>query len=172
MLKSLSSTDCHSTKEAIILPTQNIPHLIVMARTKHTARKSTSATKAPRKTIARKAVRKTSATSQGVKKIKRSKQGTVATREIKKYQKSTELLIRKLPFSKLVRELVQSNNKTDVRFQGLAIQALQEAAENYLINLFVDTQLCAEHAKRVTIMQPDMQLATRIGKRVEPDNKK
>lgn len=143
-----------------------------MARTKHTARKSTSATKAPRKTIARKAVRKTAGTSQGIKKVRRSKQGTVATREIKRYQKSTELLIRKLPFSKLVRELVQSSNKNDVRFQGLAIQALQEAAENYLINLFVDTQLCAEHAKRVTIMQPDMLLATRIGKRIEPEHKK
>ena len=134
-----------------------------MARTKHTARKSTSATKAPRKTIARKAVRKTAGTSQGIKKVRRSKQGTVATREIKKYQKTTELLIRKLPFSKLVRELVQSSNKNDVRFQGLAIQALQEAAENYLINLFVDTQLCAEHAKRVTIMQPDMLLENGIG---------
>ena len=71
-----------------------------------------------------------------------------------------------------MRELVQSNNKQDVRFQGLAIQALQEAAENYLINLFVDTQLCAEHSKRVTIMQPDMLLATRIGGRVQPDQKK
>ncbi|KAH0572340.1 histone H3 [Spironucleus salmonicida] len=143
-----------------------------MARTKHTARKSTSATKAPRKTIARKAARKTAGTAGGVKKTRRSKQGAVATREIKKYQKSTELLIRKLPFSKLVRELVTNYNKNDVRFQGLAIQALQEASENYLINLFVDTQMCAEHAKRVTIMQPDMELATRIGKRAQPDHKK
>ena len=143
-----------------------------MARTKHTARKSVSAVKAPRKTIARKAVRKTSASSQGVmKQHRRSKQGTVAVREIKKYQKSTELLIRKLPFSKLVRELVQSNGKQDVRFQGLAIQALQEAAENYLIDLFVDTQLCAEHARRVTIMDRDMQLAIRIGKRYYPEKK-
>ena len=87
-----------------------------MARTKHTARKSTSATKAPRKTIARKAARKTAGTAGGVKKTRRSKQGAVATREIKKYQKSTELLIRKLPFSKLVRELVTNYNKNDVRF--------------------------------------------------------
>ena len=133
---------------------------------------TTKKTKAPRKTIARKAARKTAGTTSGVKKIRRSKQGVVATREIKKYQKSTDLLIRKLPFSKLVRDLVQHYNKSDVRFQGLAIQALQEAAENYLISLFVDTQLCAEHGKRVTIMQPDMVLATRIGKRVEPDVKK
>jgi histone H3 len=108
-----------------------------MARTKHTARKSISATKAPRKTIARKAVRKSTTASQGKIKTRRSKQGTVAAREIKKYQKTTEL-------------------KQDVRFQGLAIQTLQEASENYLIELFVDTQLCAEHAKRVTIMQSDM----------------
>lgn len=144
-----------------------------MARTKHTARKSVSATKAPRKTIARKAVRKTSGTQQGVMKhTRRSKQGTVAVREIKKYQKTTELLIRKLPFSKLVREIVQNHNKTDIRFQGLAIQTLQEASENYLIDLFVDTQLCAEHAKRVTIMDKDMQLAVRIGKRVLPIDRK
>lgn len=81
------------------------------------------------------------------------------------------MLIRKLPFSKLVRELVQSNGKQDVRFQGLAIQALQEAAENYLIDLFVDTQLCAEHARRVTIMDRDMQLAIRVGKRYLPEKK-
>ena len=144
-----------------------------MARTKHTARKSVSATKAPRKTIARKAVRKTSGTTSGVMKShRRSKQGTVAVREIKRYQKTTDLLIRKLPFSKLVREIVQNYNKTDVRFQGLAIQALQEAAENYLIELFVDTQLCAEHAKRVTIMDKDIELAIRVGKRVHPMEKK
>ncbi|CAL5976338.1 Histone_H3 [Hexamita inflata] len=143
-----------------------------MARTKHTARKSVSATKAPRKTIARKAVRKTAGTAAGTMKVRRSKQGTVASREIKKYQKSTELLIRKLPFSKLIREIVLNHNKNDIRFQGLAIQSLQEAAENYLIELFVDTQLCAEHAKRVTIMSQDMTLACRIGKRVMPDHNK
>eukprot|EP00703_Trepomonas_sp_PC1_P004582 JAP92024.1 Histone H3 [Trepomonas sp. PC1] len=143
-----------------------------MARTKHTARKSISATKAPRKTIARKAVRKSTTASQGKMKTRRSKQGSVAAREIKKYQKTTDLLIRKLPFSKLVRELVQGHNKQDVRFQGLAIQTLQEASENYLIELFVDTQLCAEHAKRVTIMHSDMQLAVRVGRRYAPLDKK
>jgi len=70
--------------------------------------------------------------------------------------------------TKPVRELVQNKNKKEIRFQGLAIQDLQEAAENYLISLFMDTQLYAEHAKRVTIMQPD----TQLGKRVEPDHKK
>lgn len=52
------------------------------------------------------------------------------------------------------------------------MEALQESAENYIISLFVDTQLCAEHAKRVTIMKPDMELATRIGKRIEPEYRK
>jgi len=145
-----------------------------MARTKHTAHKTTSATKAPRKTIARKAARKTAATvAGGIKKIRRNKQGYVAAKEIKKYQKSTELLIRRLPFSKLVRDIAQGAlSKQEIRFQAVAIEALQEAAENYIIGLFIDTQMCAEHAKRVTIMKPDMDLATRIGKRVEPERSK
>lgn len=144
-----------------------------MARTKHTARKTTSATKAPRKTIARKAARKTAAATGGIKKVRRTKQGFVASKEIRKYQKSVDLLIRKLPFSKLVRDIAQASlSKQEIRFQGLAIEALQEASESYVISLFVDTQLCAEHAKRVTIMKPDMELATRIGKRIEPERKK
>ena len=111
-----------------------------MARTKHTARKTTSATKAPRKTIARKAARKTASSTSGIKKTGRKKQGMVAVKEIKKYQKSTDLLIRKLPFSKLVRDIVTSGlSKSDIRFQGAAVEALQESAENYIISLFVDT---------------------------------
>ncbi|KNB42902.1 histone H3, partial [Blastocystis sp. subtype 4] len=86
---------------------------------------------------------------------------TVALREIRKYQKSTELLIRKLPFQRLVREVAQ-DFKNDLRFQGSAVMALQEAAEAYLVSLFEDTNLCAIHAKRVTIMPRDMQLARRI----------
>ena len=87
--------------------------------------------------------------------------GTVALREIRKYQKSTELLIRKLPFQRLVREVAQ-DFKTDLRFQSHAIMALQEASEAYLTSLFEDTNLCAIHAKRVTIMPKDIQLARRI----------
>uniref|UniRef100_A0A6V7QSC7 Core Histone H2A/H2B/H3 domain-containing protein n=1 Tax=Ananas comosus var. bracteatus TaxID=296719 RepID=A0A6V7QSC7_ANACO len=87
--------------------------------------------------------------------------GTVALREIRKYQKSTELLIRKLPFQRLVREIAQ-DFKTDLRFQSSAVAALQEAAEAYLVGLFEDTNLCAIHAKRVTIMPKDIQLARRI----------
>ena len=82
-------------------------------------------------------------------------------REIRKYQKSTELLIRKLPFQRLVREIAQ-DFKTDLRFQSSAVMALQEASEAYLVGLFEDTNLCAIHAKRVTIMPKDIQLARRI----------
>ncbi|KAH8046422.1 hypothetical protein JL721_12398 [Aureococcus anophagefferens] len=91
----------------------------------------------------------------------RYRPGTVALREIRRYQKSTELLVRKLPFQRLVREIAQ-DFKTDLRFQGSAVLALQEAAEAYLVGLFEDTNLCAIHAKRVTIMPKDIQLARRI----------
>eukprot|EP00630_Chrysocystis_fragilis_P004315 CAMPEP_0197391690 /NCGR_PEP_ID=MMETSP1165-20131217/3267_1 /TAXON_ID=284809 /ORGANISM="Chrysocystis fragilis, Strain CCMP3189" /LENGTH=204 /DNA_ID=CAMNT_0042917285 /DNA_START=212 /DNA_END=827 /DNA_ORIENTATION=- len=131
-----------------------------MARTKQTARKSTGG-KAPRKQLATKAARKSAPTAGGVKKPHRYRPGTVALREIRKYQKSTELLIRKLPFQRLVREIAQ-DFKTDLRFQSTAILALQEASEAYLVGLFEDTNLCAIHAKRVTIMPKDIQLARRI----------
>ncbi|KAG6557138.1 hypothetical protein Mapa_001065 [Marchantia paleacea] len=131
-----------------------------MARTKQTARKSTGG-KAPRKQLATKAARKSAPATGGVKKPHRYRPGTVALREIRKYQKSTELLIRKLPFQRLVREIAQ-DFKTDLRFQSSAVLALQEAAEAYLVGLFEDTNLCAIHAKRVTIMPKDIQLARRI----------
>jgi histone H3 len=131
-----------------------------MARTKQTARKSTGG-KAPRKQLATKAARKSAPATGGVKKPHRYRPGTVALREIRKYQKSTELLIRKLPFQRLVREIAQ-DFKTDLRFQSSAVSALQEASEAYLVALFEDTNLCAIHAKRVTIMPKDIQLARRI----------
>lgn len=87
--------------------------------------------------------------------------GTVALREIRRYQKSTELLIRKLPFQRLVREIAQ-DFKSDLRFQSSAIGALQESVEAYLVSLFEDTNLCAIHAKRVTIQSKDIQLARRL----------
>ncbi|XP_004413695.1 PREDICTED: uncharacterized protein LOC101384297 [Odobenus rosmarus divergens] len=132
----------------------------VMARTKQTARKSTGG-KAPRKQLATKAARKSAPATGGVKKPHRYRPGTVALREIRRYQKSTELLIRKLPFQRLVREIAQ-DFKTDLRFQSSAVMALQEACEAYLVGLFEDTNLCAIHAKRVTIMPKDIQLARRI----------
>ena len=132
-----------------------------MARTKHTARKNTGG-KAPRKHIAHKqATKKNAAAAGGVKKPHRFRPGTVALREIRRFQKSTELLIRKLPFQRLVREIA-SEFKNDLRFQSSAVLALQEAAEAYMVGLFEDTNLCAIHAKRVTIMPKDMQLARRI----------
>lgn len=132
-----------------------------MARTKQTARKSTGG-KAPRKQLATKAARKSHPTvAGGVKKPHRYRPGTVALREIRKYQKSTELLLRKMPFQRLVREIA-TNYKSDLRFQSTAVLALQEAAEAYLTSLFEDTNLCAIHARRVTIMPKDMQLARRI----------
>ncbi|KAG8897964.1 hypothetical protein FRB99_007766 [Tulasnella sp. 403] len=131
-----------------------------MARTKQTARKSTGG-KAPRKQLASKGAKKSAPTTGGVKKPHRFRPGTVALREIRKYQKSTELLIRKLPFQRLVREIAQ-DFKTDLRFQSSAVMALQEAAEAYLVSLFEDTNLAAIHAKRVTIQPKDLALARRL----------
>ncbi|KAI0917959.1 histone H3 [Taiwanofungus camphoratus] len=134
-----------------------------MARTKQTARKSTGG-KAPRKQLAAKsAVGRKTATGAtgGVKKPHRFRPGTVALREIRRYQKSTELLIRKLPFQRLVREIAQ-DFKTDLRFQSSAVMALQEASEAYLVSLFEDTNLAAIHAKRVTIQPKDLALARRL----------
>lgn len=127
-----------------------------MARTKQTARKSTGG-KAPKKRIdvsKRKRVKM-------ARKPHRFRPGTVALREIRKYQKSTELLLRKLPFRRLVREIVQDINMF-IHCQSKAIIALQEAAEAYLVGFFEDTNLAAIHAKRVTIQPKDMRLAYRL----------
>ena len=133
-----------------------------MARIKQTARKQIStSTKVPRKLMAAKAARKTAPALGGIKKPHRYRPGTVAIREIRKYQKSTELLIKKLPFQRVVREIAQDFN-SNLRFQSSAISALQEATESYIVALFEDTNLCAIHAKRVTIMPKDMKLAKRI----------
>ena len=105
-----------------------------MARTKQTARKSTGG-KAPRKQLATKAARKSQPATGGIKKPHRFRPGTVALREIRRFQKSTDLLIRRLPFQRLVREIAQEF-KSDLRFQTSAVQAIQEAAEAYLVGLF------------------------------------
>ena len=135
-----------------------------MARTKQTARKSTGG-KAPRKQLATKAARKTPPPGTVlVKKPHRYRPGTVALREIRQYQKSVNLLLRKKPFQKLVREIVQDVRRSpdQLRMQSTALLALQEAAEAYLVGLFEDTNLLAIHASRVTIMPKDMMLARRI----------
>ena len=97
----------------------------------------------------------------GIKKLRRYRPGPAALREIRRYQKSTELLIRKLPFQRLVREISETF-VSGLRFQSTAMDALQAAAEAYLVGIFEDTNLCAIHAGRVTIMARDIQLARRI----------
>ena len=96
----------------------------------------------------------------------RYRAGTAALKDIRHFQKNTALLIHKLPFQRLVREIAQ-DYKTELRFQSAAILCLQEAVEAYLVRLFDDANLCAIHTRRVTIMPRDIQLARRIrGERV------
>ena len=115
----------------------------------------------PRVVLATKAARKSAPHPASFRKPHRYRPGTVALREIRRHQKSTCLLLRKLCFQRLVREVVQTY-KSDVRFQSTAMLALQEASEAYLVGLFDDTNMCAIHARRVTIMPKDMRLAIRI----------
>ncbi|KAM4055645.1 core histone h2A/H2B/H3/H4 domain-containing protein [Hirsutella rhossiliensis] len=99
-----------------------------------------------------------------VKHKRRYRPGTVALREIRQYQSGTKLLLLKLPFMRLVREIGMDFRPRgrEFRWQSQAIQALQEAAEAFMVHLFEDAQLCAIHARRVTVMQKDIQLARRI----------
>jgi histone H3 len=132
-----------------------------MARTKSTARKlPIGGGKFPHKKLltGKKTV------TPGQKKKRRLRPGTVALREIKRYQKSTDLLFPKLPFQRLVRDIALevSSIISNLRFQPMALLALQEASEAYLVGVFEDANLCAIHAKRVTLMQKDIQLAMRI----------
>ena len=114
--------------------------------------------KAPRKKLLTKAARKMMAPQR--RKL-RYRPGTVALRQIRRYQKTTDLLIRKLPFYRLVREILQDFGM-NYRVTPGTVNALQEAAEAYLVGLFEDSNLCAIHAKRITIMPKDIQLARRI----------
>ncbi|KAK2466280.1 hypothetical protein APHAL10511_001922 [Amanita phalloides] len=128
-----------------------------------TARKSTGG-KAPRRSEP-----ETQVQGEVVHKKRRFRPGTVALREIRKYQKSTDLLLQKLPFARLVREIamdmttdMNQYGEGGLRWQSSALLALQEATEAYLVHLFEDANLCAIHAKRVTLMTRDIQLARRI----------
>ena len=132
-----------------------------MARTKTTARKSQVGVKRPRKNLGSKKPRKNTPRMGGIKKPHRFRPGTVAIRQIRKLQRSTHLLLRKLPFQRLVKNYAH-NYMPNCRFQKTALYALQEATESYLVGLFEDTNLSAIHAKRVTIMVKDMKLARRI----------
>ena len=131
-----------------------------MARTKTTAKKRQIGVKRPRKQIINKGKKKAPRMG-GLKKPHRFRPGTVAIREIRRYQRTTNLLIRKLPFQRLVKSIAHESI-SDIRFQSSAIVALQEAAEAYIVGLFEDTNLCAIHARRVTIMVRDIKLARRI----------
>ena len=133
-----------------------------MARTKQTARKSTGG-KAPCKQLAGKAARKSYKKPEEPKKQRRYRPGTVALREIRRYQKSTVLLTRKLPFQRLVKEIAD-DAKDGLRFHASAMEALQQLTEDHMVHLFEDANLCAIHAKRVTIYPKDMWLARRLNK--------
>ena len=97
----------------------------------------------------------------GVKKKRRHRPGVKALGDIRKMQRSTDLLIRKAPFQRFVREIA-TGYKADLRWTGSAVLALQEAAEMYLTRLFADSQRCAIHAQRVLVKPEDMQLANRL----------
>jgi len=134
------------------------------------------AQKAPRSTKSNPGKTKVGSTSKSPEfgrspKRRKFRAGAKALREIRKYQRGSDLLIPAMPFSRLIREVAQSvlgYNVAEFRFQSNALMALQEAAEAFLVTLFEDTVLCAIHAKRVTIMPSDMQLARRIrGDRTE-----
>ena len=137
-----------------------------MARVKQTARVHNQG-KLSRKKLPSKAARKKMAPG-GVKKPHRYRPGTVALREIRRYQKSTELLMKKAPFQRLAREILQDEGKNKgaankaERYQSMAVLALQEAAEAYFVGLFEDTNIAAIHANRVTIRPKDVWLARRI----------
>jgi len=100
----------------------------------------------------------------GVKKKHRWRPGTKAMRDIRWYQKSTDLLIKKAPFQRLVKEVMRDirDERGDFRIQARAVQALQEASEAFIVHLFENTNLCAIHAKRITIAPVDMRLARRV----------
>lgn len=131
----------------------------------HSNSKSKGGNRKPKKPVRRRGVvqKPTGAVEEGEprKKKRKYRPGMAALREIRKYQKSTDLIIARLPFQRLVRELVQNlNNK--LRCESTAILALQEATEAYIVGFFEDMNLCAFHAKRVTIMPQDLKLARRI----------
>ncbi|CAN0877711.1 Histone H3-like centromeric protein CENH3 [Linum grandiflorum] len=93
----------------------------------------------------------------------RFKPGTRALREIRHFQKTIGFLIPVAPFIRLVKMISQEFSSGVNRWQAEALVALQEAAEDFLVHLFEDGMLCAIHAKRITLMKKDMELARRIG---------
>ncbi|EDW59438.1 histone H3.3 [Drosophila virilis] len=120
--------------------------------------------KTPRKPLAPKVTRKTTAPGIGfpeLRKPHRYRPGAVVLREIRRYQRSSDLLIHKQPFQRLVREISQAFG-CRMRIQPAALAAMQEAAEAYLVGLFEESNLCALHGQRKTLMPKDLWLAQRI----------
>ena len=117
-----------------------------MARTKHTARKALDGAAVRTVQASRNIAVKAPHKPPQMQKKRRFRPGTVALREIRRYQKSTDLLIRRAPFQRIIQEIVRSF-RNDLRIQAAAIKGLQEAAEAYLVGLFEDSNLCAIHAK-------------------------
>jgi histone H3 len=132
-----------------------------MARVKQTARKSTGGA-SPYFHLATKAARVAAQKAIAVRKPHRWRPGMVALREIRKFQKTTDLLIRKAPFQHLVHKIALKFGKSDLRMQSTAVLALQEAAEYFMVDVISNTNLCAMHGKRVTIMKKDMVLGATI----------
>ncbi|VDM44200.1 unnamed protein product [Toxocara canis] len=137
-----------------------------MVRTKQTAKKSAPAPSKLRKLEAKRhslSKKSTPRKEESIKK-RRFKPGQRALQQIRKLQRTTELLMPRAPFMRLVREIARqvAPNHNDLRFQSAAISALQEATEAYLTMLFEDCNLAAIHAKRVTIFPKDMQIVRRI----------
>lgn len=128
-----------------------------MAWTKQTAVKAKSSKRA----LGSKKAKKSASGSSGMKKSFRWRPGTVALREVRKLQKSTDLLVQKAPFSRLVREVAESH-KAGLRFQASAVAAIQEATESFVVSLLSDANLTALHANRVTAMPRDLQLVRRL----------
>ncbi len=132
-----------------------------MARVKQTARKSTGGAP-PCLHLATKAARVAAQKAIAVRKLHCWHPGTVAAREIRKFQKTTDLLIRKAPFQCLVRKIALKFGKSDLCMQSTALLALQEAVEYFMVDVFSNTNLCTMHGKHVTIMKNDMVLACHI----------
>ena len=132
---------------------------------------ATKGGKQPQKHLLHKLIRQTKSTTGGIKKPHRYHLGLLALREICRYQQSTDCLIKRTPFNKLIKEISQEYRvcpdgpgtpSVQVRFQSTALAALEEAAENFLVGLFEDVNLLAVHAKRVTVMPCDVRLPLRI----------
>nr|AJF96734.1 CENH3 [Lepidium oleraceum] len=103
------------------------------------------------------------------KKTYRYKPGTVALREIRHFQKSTHFLIPAAAFIREVRCITQAVAPPQIsRWTAEALVALQEAAEDYVVGLLSDSMLCAIHARRVTLMRKDFELARRLGGKGRP----